>query len=214
MHKAIKLLGAKMHLYGEIRWMSISEIEEHLRDEGGKTVVRKLVDTSTSSPSQLGVRNDLLPKGHKTHRPIRQWQAFRTMHVPAVLFPDSYDQLGLPPKMPEGTMIRGTAVSPGFVEGTAFIPKTTSDSPPSAPFILIVEHPDTSWLPLMTRAVGMIFAVGGVLSHGAIVARELGLPAVGQIPEATTQFKPGERLTLNGSTGEVSRQASRSEAIK
>ncbi|MGL6073069.1 MAG: PEP/pyruvate-binding domain-containing protein [Fimbriiglobus sp.] len=259
MHKAIKLLGAKMRLHGEIRWMRLDEIEGYLRDQTGDFVVKKLADSpTTSTPLPLrergggegsalhgesvfsheasaphpsletpkagfpnppspargeGFKPAGEPRGKSTvsvHSPFRQWQAFRTMYVPTVLFLETYDQLGLPPQMPEGTVIRGTAVSPGFAEGLAFVPKSTSDIPPSPGFILVVEHPDTAWLPLMTRAAGMLFAVGGVLSHGAIVARELGLPAVGQIPDATTMFKTGERLILNGSTGQVSR----SEAIK
>jgi pyruvate,water dikinase len=59
------------------------------------------------------------------------------------------------------------------------------------------------WTPLFAIASGVITEVGGILSHGAIVAREYGIPAVMSIPNATNKIKDGQTITVDGNRGVV-----------
>jgi pyruvate,water dikinase len=98
--------------------------------------------------------------------------------------------------------IQGIGASAGQVEGTIVIvqnlqsiPTITRDS------ILVVPYTDSGWSPLLARAAGLIAEVGGQLSHGAIVAREYGIPAVMNIAHATQKFQDGQRVRIDGRSG-------------
>lgn len=67
--------------------------------------------------------------------------------------------------------------------------------------ILVVPYTDSGWTTLISRAGGIIAEVGGSLSHGAIVAREYGIPAVMDIPHATQRLQEGQRVRMDGRRG-------------
>ncbi len=69
--------------------------------------------------------------------------------------------------------------------------------------ILVIERITPDWLPLLEQAAGLILEQGGTTSHGAIVARELGIPAVVGLPRATQRLRTGDRVALDGTRGEV-----------
>jgi phosphohistidine swiveling domain-containing protein len=69
--------------------------------------------------------------------------------------------------------------------------------------ILVVPYTDSGWAPLLARAGGLIAEVGGRLSHGAIVAREYGIPAVMDIHNATQVLRDGQRVRIDGQQGIV-----------
>ena len=71
--------------------------------------------------------------------------------------------------------------------------------------ILVVPYTDSGWAVLLARAGGLIAEVGGQLSHGAIVAREYGIPAVMNVTGATQRLRTGEQVRLDGSTGRIDR---------
>lgn len=99
-----------------------------------------------------------------------------------------------------------TAGSPGEVEGDGFAvhgPEDFASFPNGA--ILVARTTNPAWTALFYQATGVITESGGAVSHGAVTARELGLPAVMAVPEATSRFVSGERVRINGSAGLVSR---------
>ncbi|MEL7315603.1 MAG: glycerol-3-phosphate acyltransferase [Cyanobacteria bacterium J06559_3] len=99
---------------------------------------------------------------------------------------------------------QGIAASPGQIEGTVRVLKNlqaVEDINRST--ILVVPYTDAGWAPLLARAGGLIAEVGGRLSHGAIVAREYGIPAVMDVTEATQRFQDGQRVRLDGAAGTV-----------
>nr|WP_083898765.1 PEP-utilizing enzyme [Natronococcus jeotgali] len=69
--------------------------------------------------------------------------------------------------------------------------------------MLIAPSSDPGWTPLFLNAAGMVVEVGGRMSHGALVAREYGLPAVVSVPEATRRIKTGQRVRIDGTRGTV-----------
>jgi pyruvate,water dikinase len=103
-----------------------------------------------------------------------------------------------------GTLLRGIPVSPGVVTGAArVILDPRQEAALQQGEILVAPVTDAAWGPLFLIAAGLVVDVGGPLSHGAIVAREYGLPAVVNVPEATRRVRTGQMLTVNGATGEV-----------
>jgi len=71
--------------------------------------------------------------------------------------------------------------------------------------VLVAPTTDPGWTPLFLRAAALVMETGGYLSHGAIVAREYGIPAVANLPGILDQVRTGERLTVDGSAGRVTR---------
>lgn len=99
--------------------------------------------------------------------------------------------------------LRGLGVSPGAAEGAARIvldPHGASIEPGE---ILVAPSTDPAWTPLFLTAGGLVMEAGGMLSHGSVVAREYGIPAVVGVGEATSRLSPGERIHIDGTTGIV-----------
>ena len=101
----------------------------------------------------------------------------------------------------EGDAIQGSPVSPGVVEGTAHIVFDPHEADLSPGEILVCRGTDPAWTPLFLAAVGLVMETGGMMTHGAIVAREYGIPAVVGIDRATERIRTGDRIRVNGSTG-------------
>ena len=100
--------------------------------------------------------------------------------------------------------LRGMGVSPGTVTGIARVvtePRSGAYIEPGE--ILVAPVTDVAWTPLFAQAAGLVVEVGGLLSHGSIVAREYGLPAVVGVAGATKMIQTGDRITLDGSEGHV-----------
>jgi pyruvate,water dikinase len=99
--------------------------------------------------------------------------------------------------------IAGAPVSPGVVEGAAHVvldPHGTRLSPGE---ILVCRGTDPAWTPLFLAAGGLVMEVGGMMTHGSVVAREYGIPAVVGVSRATTRLRTGMRIRVDGSTGEI-----------
>ena len=101
------------------------------------------------------------------------------------------------------TELEGTAVAAGVAIGTVRIVHQPQESrDPGADYILVCPSTDPGWTPLFVAARGLIVERGGILSHGAIVARDFGIPAI-VCPDATRLLSDGDRVRLDGSTGRV-----------
>ncbi len=105
-------------------------------------------------------------------------------------------------KLPDNA-IPGLAVSAGIIEGRARVIRSMKEAELSDGDILVVEFTDPSWTPAFVSIKGLITEVGGILTHGAIIAREYGLPAVVSVKDATKLIKDGQLIRLNGSEGYV-----------
>ncbi|MGB3293231.1 MAG: glycerol-3-phosphate acyltransferase [Phormidesmis sp.] len=101
--------------------------------------------------------------------------------------------------------LRGIGASAGQVEGIIRVLKTLPETPLDIDdqTILVVPYTDAGWSPLLARIGGLIAEVGGQLSHGAIVAREYGIPAVMDVTDATHRLIPGQRVRIDGQQGTI-----------
>jgi pyruvate,water dikinase len=114
------------------------------------------------------------------------------------------DPLPPPACLPESGMWSGIPVSPGLASGSARIVRHPADAAHLRQGdILIAPSTDPGWTPLFLRASAIVMQTGGFLSHGAIVAREYGIPAVANIPGILNALQDGERITVDGSAGRV-----------
>jgi pyruvate,water dikinase len=103
-----------------------------------------------------------------------------------------------------GDVLTGVAGSPGTVTGTARVLLDLSDPTRLEPGdILIAPATDPSWTPLFLAAGGVITNIGAVGTHAVIVSRELGIPCVPSIPDATRRIPDGATITLDGTAGTV-----------
>lgn len=100
--------------------------------------------------------------------------------------------------------LQGLGISPGRARGPAHVVRSPSDAervPAGA--ILVAEAIDPGWTSIFGRVNGVVLELGGRLSHGAVVAREYGLPAVVNLPGATRALRDGQELTVDGTRGIV-----------
>lgn len=99
--------------------------------------------------------------------------------------------------------IAALAVSSGVVEGRARVILNMQDANLEEGDILVTSFTDPSWTPLFVSIKGLVTEVGGLMTHGAVIAREYGLPAVVGVDNATKRIKDGQRIRVNGTEGYV-----------
>ena len=127
------------------------------------------------------------------------------IEVPDVIFSDSLEQIGAPMLTNAAETYKGVGVSAGAATGKARVLLTPTDVRPSdRDYILVCPSTDPAWTPLFLHAAGLVMERGGILSHGAVVAREYGVPAVANIPNATRHIADGQMLQIDGNEGTVS----------
>ncbi len=102
--------------------------------------------------------------------------------------------------LPAGA-IAGLAVSAGVIEGRARVILNMEDADLEDGDILVTTFTDPSWTPLFVSIKGLITEVGGLMTHGAVICREYGLPAVVGVENATKLIKDGQRIRVNGTDG-------------
>lgn len=104
--------------------------------------------------------------------------------------------------VPPGALA-GTPVSAGMVEGRARVILRLEEAKMDKGDILVAPYTDPGWTPLFPLAAGLVTEVGGLMTHGAVVAREYGIPAVVGVDNATRQIKDGQKIRVDGTQGFV-----------
>ncbi|MEU0409408.1 rifamycin-inactivating phosphotransferase [Streptomyces griseorubiginosus] len=132
------------------------------------------------------------------------FRAYQALTPPRVLTSDGEAVSGAYRRddVPDGSLI-GLAVSAGTVEGRARVVLDMADADLEAGDILVTSFTDPSWSPLFVGIAGLVTDVGGLMTHGAVIAREYGLPAVVGVEGATRLIEDGQRIRVHGTDGYV-----------
>ncbi|WP_307796224.1 rifamycin-inactivating phosphotransferase [Amycolatopsis sp. 195334CR] len=132
------------------------------------------------------------------------FQSYGTLTPPRVLTSDGEALTGEYRRddVPDGALA-GMAVSGGTVEGRARVVLDMADAELEPGDILVTAYTDPSWTPLFVAIAGLVTEVGGLMTHGAVVAREYGLPAVVGVDQATRLIEDGQRIRVHGTEGYV-----------
>jgi len=104
--------------------------------------------------------------------------------------------------VPAGALV-GIPVSAGTVEGRARVILDMAEADLERDDILVTAHTDPSWTPVFVAIKGLVTEVGGLMTHGAVIAREYGLPAVVGVEHATRLIRDGQRIRVHGTEGYV-----------
>lgn len=132
------------------------------------------------------------------------YQSFCKLTPPRVITSEgemvsgSYKRNNLP-----ANAIVGLAVSSGIIEGRARVIVNMEDADLSVGDILVTAFTDPSWTPLFVSIKGLVTEIGGLMTHGAVIAREYGLPAVVGVENATRLIKDGQQIRVNGTDGYI-----------
>src|SRR5205823_11292217 len=106
-----------------------------------------------------------------------------------------------------GEGLRGSPASPGVVTGTARVIRSPAGAKLEPGEVLVAPSTDPGWTPLFLTASALVMEMGGMMSHGAVVAREYGIPAVVGVPNATERIATGQLVSVDGSAGTVTIEA-------
>jgi len=132
--------------------------------------------------------------------------------LPEVIFSDALEEIGNPKSynwdrdetLQGSQTLQGFSVSAGAAEGIASVVLDPADAlKAKTNYVLVCPSTDPAWTPLFLNACALIMERGGMLSHGAVVAREYGIPAVVNISNATKLIKDGQRIRVDGNRGIV-----------
>jgi pyruvate,water dikinase len=134
----------------------------------------------------------------------RTWTGFPDLHAYLAADADAAADHGPVPEHDSIATVRGVAWGGGQVTGRARVVANADDDIELAEGdILVCRFTDPSWAPLFTMADALVIDIGGAQSHGAVVARELGLPYVIGTDNGTRLIREGDRISVNGSSGDV-----------
>jgi rifampicin phosphotransferase len=137
------------------------------------------------------IEENLVPR--RKVKNVKEW--------PKIL--DSRGKIFMPiRKSAKGDMV-GDPIAPGIVKGRAKVLNSPYEKPIEKGDILVTISTEPSWTPIFINATGIVLEVGGQLQHGAIIAREYGIPCVSGLYDATKLIKDGDMLEVDGSSGIV-----------
>lgn len=201
----------------ESRWLSSSQLESQgdiffLTWEDIQHQLGIPTPPNTSSPTEVTAKTQPLPADQlrlKVHLAKARWQQQGAHRVPYLVYGQSAPtDLPTPSALPAAATagtIQGIGASAGQAEGTIRVLTnlTEASTDIDRQTILVVPYTDAGWSPLLARIGGLISEVGGQLSHGAIVAREYGIPAVMDITDATHRLTTGQRVRIDGQRGTI-----------
>jgi len=122
-------------------------------------------------------------------------------HIPRLMLSDGTD---VEATLPTREGLTGTPASAGRVTAVARVVMDPTGAKLEPGEILVAPSTDPGWTPLFLTAAGLVMEMGGAMSHGAVVAREYGIPAVVGVPDATRLIRTGQEIAVDGSAGVVS----------
>ncbi len=152
--------------------------------------------------------HDVVRANQVDYQLIRQrkdaFRSYQALTPPRVLTSDGEGIAGdyRRDDVPAGALV-GLPVSAGTIEGRARVVHDMAEADLEAGDILVTAYTDPSWSPLFVTIKGLVTEVGGLMTHGAVIAREYGLPAVVGVEQATRLIRDGQRIRVHGTDGYI-----------
>ena len=140
--------------------------------------------------------NDIIDRRKEEYRLFEKLTPPRVITSDGEIVTGTYNRESIP----DGALA-GLPVSTGMIEGRARIILNMEKADLEAGDILVTAYTDPSWTPLFVTIKGLVTEVGGLMTHGAVIAREYGLPAVVGVEKATTLIKDGQQIRVDGTNG-------------
>ncbi|HCI79647.1 MAG TPA: phosphoenolpyruvate synthase, partial [Ktedonobacter sp.] len=148
--------------------------------------------------------------GQDMHNVVRDHRSdydfeLRRHHIPRVLLSDGTElsALAIDEADEAPSVLRGTPASPGRVTAKARVVLDPTGAYLAPGEILVAPSTDPGWTPLFLTAGGLVMEMGGAISHGAVVAREYGIPAVVGVAGAIERITTGQQITVDGAAGKI-----------
>jgi pyruvate,water dikinase len=189
--------------------MVLAEMHRQLTEVGAELVKNGTIDAAGDvffldfDELRLGLRGADLKGIVATRRRLYDVE-LRRRRVPRLLLSDGTDVEAAAISQPiDADHLTGTPASAGTATGKARVIVNPVGAHLEPGEILVVPSTDPGWTPLFMTAAALVMEMGGVISHGAVVAREYGIPAVVGVADATTRLRNGQSITVDGATGTV-----------
>ncbi len=198
--RALLLIGERLAAEGwlaqadDVFFLTLGEIEKIVAGQG--------CGVSVQSNAGIPFARMAIARRQEFERLQREWELAPHLSYPAFL----RGTQPLAEAIADEARWRGRPVSPGVAHGPARVVLSPQQFDKIRPGdVLVTRSTDPGWTPLFGRLAGLIMERGGQLSHGAVVAREYGLPAVAGIPGITALLRDGDEILIDGLTGTVTR---------
>jgi phosphohistidine swiveling domain-containing protein len=189
--------------------MVLAEMHRQLTEVGAELVENGIIDDAGDvffldfDELGVGLRGADL-KGIVAGRRRLYDVELRRRHVPRLLLSDGTDvEAAAMPHPAAGDYLAGTPASAGTATGKVRVVMDPVGAHLEPGEILVAPSTDPGWTPLFMTAGALVMEMGGVISHGAVVAREYGIPAVVGVTDATTRLHDGQIITVDGAAGTV-----------
>jgi pyruvate,water dikinase len=148
--------------------------------------------------------NGLDPRPLVRERRAGYEHELKRRRVPRILLSDGTEPTETPDLMQtDDAALRGAPASAGLVTARARVILDPTGAALEPGEVLVAPATDPGWTPLFLTAGGLVMEMGGSMSHGAVVAREYGIPAVVGVPDATELIATGQQVTVDGSAGRI-----------
>ncbi|HEX7150058.1 MAG TPA: PEP/pyruvate-binding domain-containing protein [Thermoanaerobaculia bacterium] len=190
--EVVRAMGHRLHEEGlldapdDVFMLGLDELWDYVKGTALTTDLRGLVAVRQAEFAAYRA-NPVIDERFETFGMAYNRNAFRSRSVEAAPSED-------------GTL-RGIACSPGTITGVVKVLRSPQDDMRLAGEILVAERTDPGWVPLYPSISGLLIERGSILSHSAIVAREMGIPTIVGIRGLTSLVKTGDTVTMDGSTG-------------
>ena len=168
---------------------SLARLGEHVAYAIRSSATAEDLPTASFAGQQDSYLNVVGPAAILQHV-SRCWASLFTERAVTYRLRNDFDRVGLP-------------VSAGTIEGRARVILDMTEADLEAGDILVTAYTDPSWTPLFVAIKGLVTEVGGLMTHGAVIAREYGLPAVVGVEHATRLIRDGQRIRVHGTDGYV-----------
>jgi phosphohistidine swiveling domain-containing protein/CheY-like chemotaxis protein len=194
---------------------ALAEMRHHLKAVGSELAAQKAIDQVADvffldlGEARRGLAGEDLRTLVAERREAYQ-QELKRRHIPRLLLSDGTEPEALAAGTAESHVsgsdgsLAGSPASTGTVTGRARVVLDPVGAHLEPGEILVAPSTDPGWTPLFLTAGGLVMEMGGSNSHGAVVAREYGIPAVVGVPDATHKIETGQLITVDGAAGLIS----------